>query len=349
MLAAIMVGVTFLSRLSQFCQTQAPSDLLLQPGQAVHYFKHDRINQADFTFPVEETAEFLRLASLKEWPRDRHVTLILDGHRLRCAFYFEQGRPKATLRRLPKDIPPPGDLRVPPAVVDLATRQKDGLILVCGRQGSGKSTTLAALIQHISRTGLHCQDHFYTLEDPIEFQFSSSFPLQFTQRALPEDVESYETGLKTVKRVKAAVILVGEIKEPESALAAINAAIEGNLVFATLHTGKAWLSVEALLKLVPEHRFKSVQAMLPQALRCVVCQQLVPAQNGGQVAVHEVMMPSPEIEAAIKSGQFKTIDSSLETGVRRGSLQFGASLKQACAAGLISPATRDEFTAFLQS
>jgi Tfp pilus assembly pilus retraction ATPase PilT len=342
--------VTFLNRLSRFCNERAPSDLLLQPGEAVHFFKDDGLAaDPDLVFPPEAVSELLALAGLKEWPRDRHLTLVLDRHRLRTAFYTERGRPKATLRLLPKDIPSVATLRIPPAVVELATNQNSGLILVCGRQGTGKSTTLGALLQHISCEGLHQKDHFYTLEDPIEFQFTSRFPLQFTQRALHEDVASYATGLATAKRAKANVILVGEVKEPESALAAINAAIEGNLVFATLHTGKAYLSVEALLKLIPEHRYASVQAMLPSVLRCVLCQQLVPAQGGGQTAVHEVLIASPEVEAAIKSGHFRSIDSSLETSVRRGSQQFTLSLQRACEAGIISPKIRDEYSAYLRS
>ncbi|MDD2765255.1 MAG: ATPase, T2SS/T4P/T4SS family [Opitutaceae bacterium] len=342
--------MSFLTHLSEFCATQAPSDLLLQPGAPVHYFKHNRIGmEAGLIFPPESVPEFLALGGLTEWPRDRHLTLVLEGHRFRTCFYTAQGSQRAEARLLPRDIPSVESIRVPPAIVNAAVSSDHGLILVCGQQGTGKSTTLAALLQHISREGVHKDHHFYTVEDPIEFAFSSQFPLQFSQRALHEDVESYATGLATALRAKATVVLVGEIREPESALAAINTALTGNLVFATLHTGTVSLSIESLLRLIPESRIKSIQGLLAEVLRAVVCQRLVPGREGGQVAVHEVLMPNSEVEAAIKLGNFRGVGASLETGLNRGSMPFRLSLQRAYEEGLITSRIRDEFTAYLKS
>lgn len=267
------------------------------------------------------------------------------GVRFRIIGTRTMGRWRVILRLLPSIIRSPEELRIPPNITALFLGLKHGMILVTGTTGSGKSTTLASLLREKAS---HEASHFITLEDPIEYVLGPYFESGaiFTQRQVgPEhDVATFALGLRQALRMAPKVILVGEIRDEETAIAAVQAAETGHLVVATLHTGHVSETVQRYLKLVQPSRMQSVQDMMSTVLRAVVCQRLVRISDepgSGRVAIHEVMVSTPSISAHISRGNWTGIDQDLEVGRSEGHLTFAHSLDRCAADGIISRSRAD--------
>lgn len=230
--------------------------------------------------------------------------------RFRVNIYQQRNSMGAAFRLIPTDIKQLAELGVPDSVANFATLAR-GLVLITGPTGSGKSTTLAALIDLVNRTRA---DHIVTVEDPIEFLHSNHRSL-VNQREVGSDTMSFTSALKHVLRQDPDVILIGELRDLETISIALTAAETGHLVFATLHTQDAAQTIDRVIDVFPPHQQAQVRAQLAATLRGVVCQTLVKrAQGDGRAVATEVLVTTPAIANLIREGKTYQIPSALQAG-----------------------------------
>lgn len=256
--------------------------------------------------------------------------------RFRVNIFRQRGAPALVLRVINFNIPTFAELGLPP-IIEQICNKRDGLVLVTGPTGSGKSTTLAAMVDYINSTRSAV---IITLEDPIEFLHKHKKGI-VNQREVGSDTLSFAAGLRAALREDPDVILVGEMRDLETMENALRAAETGHLVLSTLHTRGAAYSIDRIIDFFPPHQQSQVRAQLANALQAVISQQLLPrADRPGRVAAVEVMIATPAIRNLIREGKTHQIDSVIETSAAVGMQSMDAALKQLYRAGLIS---REEF------
>ncbi len=263
---------------------------------------------------------------------DLDIAYSLEGHaRFRINVLRARGILGMAIRRIPEQVPDVVQLGLAPACVALAERPR-GLVLVTGPTGSGKSTTLAAMIQHINRTR-RC--HILTMEDPIEFIHKED-QAHITQREIGRDTEDFASALKRALRQDPNVILVGEMRDLETISLAVTAAETGHLVFATLHTTSAVLTVDRIVDVFPPTQQRQVRMQLADCLQGIVCQLLLPRIGGGVVCAQEVLMASTGVRSLIREGKAPQIGNMMQTGARDGMQTLEDALNDLIARGLIT-------------
>ena len=231
--------------------------------------------------------------------------------RFRGNIYMQRGNLAAVFRRVPYDILSVEDLDLPKVLLEFCTMPM-GLVLVTGPTGSGKSTTLAALIKYITRTR---PVHVITIEDPMEFLFGDSMA-SISQRELGTDTVGFEEALRNAMRQDPDVIMVGEMRDAETIQTVITAAETGHLVFSTLHTNTAPQTVDRILDTFPADQQGQIRAQLAQVLRAVVSMKLVPRRDGkGRAAALEILRNSPKIAKMIEKGETSEMHEELESSV----------------------------------
>jgi twitching motility protein PilT len=242
--------------------------------------------------------------------------------RFRVNAYFQRAAIGAVLRTIPQDIPRIEDLGVPPVLLDM-TRKPRGFVLVTGPTGSGKSTTLAAMVDRINEER---HEHIMTVEDPIEFLHRHKNCV-VNQRELGTDAHSFSDALKAALRQDPDVILVGEMRDLETMETALTAAETGHLVFATLHTQDTSQTVDRIVDAFPTAQQSQVRVQLAMALQGIVTQQLLPTADGkGRVVACEVLIPTPAVRNLIREGKTHQIYSALQTGGQHGMQTMDAAL-----------------------
>ena len=252
--------------------------------------------------------------------------------RMRVNAYLQRGAVSAALRVIPSTIHSLEALGMPAVVHELASLPR-GLVLVTGPTGSGKSTTLAAVIDQINTTR---EEHILTIEDPIEFLHSHKRCL-VNQRELGSDATSFAEGLRAALREDPDVILVGEMRDLETISTALTAAETGHLVLATLHTQDAPQTIDRIIDVFPPHQQQHVRVMLSVALQGVVAQQLLPTADGaGRVPAVEVLVPTPAVRNLIREGKTHQIYSAIQTGAEHGMQTMDSALAELVRAGRIS-------------
>ena len=229
--------------------------------------------------------------------------------RLRCNVFYQRGCVSLALRLLPTKIPSADELKLPQVIRDLANKPR-GLILVTGPTGSGKSSTLAALIDSINH---NTKRHIITLEAPIEYVHEGDNCV-INQREVGVDTKSYASGLRAALRQDPDVILVGEMRDLETISTAITAAETGHLVFGTLHTKGAVGTIDRIIDSFPPDQQNQVRTQLAEVLECAVGQALLPCIQGGRRAVFEIMIATPAIRSLILQSKTFQIPSSIQTG-----------------------------------
>jgi twitching motility protein PilT len=238
---------------------------------------------------------------------------------------------EAVLRVISSKIPDPETLRLPPSVLEFA-RLPRGLVLVTGPTGSGKSTTLACLIDIINASR---REHILTIEDPIEFVYESK-KCVIRQREVGQSTKGFDQALKHALRQDPDVILVGEMRDLETISLAITAAETGHLCFGTLHTTDAAQTVDRIIDVFPPHQQQQVRVQLSTALKGVVCQTLLPRREGeGRVAAREVMVVTPAIANLIREGKSHMIYNAIETGAKFGMVPLDRALADLANDGLV--------------
>ncbi len=227
---------------------------------------------------------------------------------------FNQNRgPAAVFRTIPSKILSLDDLGCPDIFRDISDTPR-GLVLVTGPTGSGKSTTLAAMVDYINNTK---NDHILTIEDPIEFVHENKQCL-INQREVHRDTLSFEAALRSALREDPDVILVGEMRDLETIRLAMTAAETGHLVFGTLHTTSAPKTIDRIIDVFPAAEKSMVRSMLSESLRAVISQTLIKKVGGGRVACHEIMIGTPAIRNLIREDKIAQMYSSIQTGMSHG-------------------------------
>lgn len=245
-----------------------------------------------------------------------------DGTRCRVNLFRQQGSVSAAIRILNSRIPNLEDLNLPPQVIKF-TEYKQGIVLVTGATGAGKSTTLACLLDRINRTQ---PKHIITLEAPIEYVY---IPDQcvINQRDVGLDTRSFEDGLRSILREDPDVILIGEMRDLSTIETALVAAETGHLVFATLHTNSAADTIDRIVKVFPTEQQPQIRMQLSTCLQAVLCQQLLPHQSGrGRVVATEIMTATPAIRNLIREGKTPQIDNAITTSAAEGNQLMDTSL-----------------------
>lgn len=257
---------------------------------------------------------------------------IKPGYRFRVNAYKQQGETALAVRVLSTKILTFSELGLPPALETLC-EHKDGLVLVTGPTGSGKSTTLASMLDYIN-TRKSC--HIITLEDPIEYLHVHKKSI-VNQREVGKDTASFARGLRAALREDPDVILVGEMRDLETISTAVTAAETGHLVLASLHTSSAVHTIDRVIDVFPPHQQQQIRVQLAGTLRGVIAQQLVPAAGGkGRVPAVEIMVATPAVRNLIREGKTHQIASHIQTGARYNMQTLDSSLQLLYKKGLIS-------------
>jgi twitching motility protein PilT len=317
------------------------SDLLLSAGSPARIRKDGSLVLLDPDSPAltpkdiqEMLAEVLDVAQLTAVAKRRNVDFAFTLHnklRIRGTAYLQRGTPAAAFRSLPIQIPTFEQLGVPECIYSLVGRHQ-GLILVTGPTGSGKSTTQAAMIDYINRTRA-C--HIITVEDPVEYVHEHRLSL-VDQRQVGSDTSSFADALRSVFREDPDVILIGEMRDLETITSALTIAETGHLVLATLHTNDAPQAINRIVDSYLGAQQQQARLQLATCLAGVIYQQLIPAIGGGRVAAFEVLVANVAVRAMIKEGKTDQIRSVLLTGLAQGSQTLERSLNQLLRAGLIT-------------
>lgn len=261
-----------------------------------------------------------------------------DAARFRVNFYQDRGAMGAAFRIIPTHIKTLKELGISPEVGHFSTLPR-GLVLVTGPTGSGKSTTLAALIDLVNETR---RDHVVTVEDPIEFMHRNKRSL-INQREVGRDTHSFGNALKHVLRQDPDVILIGELRDLETISVALTAAETGHLVFATLHTQSAPTTIDRVIDVFPPHQQDQVRTQLAATLKGVVCQTLVKKANGsGRAVATEVMFSTPGISNLVREGKTYQITSMLQSGAAHGMHTMDQALAELVNEGAITRAVAME-------
>src|SRR5436853_2203470 len=257
----------------------------------------------------------------------------IPGHaRFRVNAYYQRGAIGAAFRLIPFGLTSIDELGLPPAVHEF-TRRPRGFVLVTGPTGSGKSTSLAAMIDEINETR---EEHIMTIEDPIEFLHGHK-KCMVNQRELGSDALSFAHALKAALRQDPDIILVGEMRDLETISTALTAAETGHLVFATLHTQDTAQTIDRIIDVFPSEQQGQVRMMLSVALQGILTQQLLPTADGsGRVVAVEVLIPTAAVRNLIREGKTHQVYSALQTGAAHGMQTMDASLAELVRKGRIT-------------
>ncbi|BBO26660.1 MAG: type IV pilus twitching motility protein PilT [Pseudomonadota bacterium] len=256
---------------------------------------------------------------------------VKDLSRFRVNAFVQNRGAAAVLRTIPSKVLTLDDLGAPPIFKEIIN-QPTGIVLVTGATGSGKSTTLAAMIDHINT---HKREHILTIEDPIEFVHDNKLSV-LNQREVHRDTHSFSNALRSALREDPDVILVGELRDLETIRLAISAAETGHLVFGTLHTNSAPKTIDRIIDVFPAEEKAMVRSMLSESLRAVISQTLLKKVGGGRVAAHEIMVGIPAIRNLIREDKVPQMYSVIQTGQSHGMQTMDQCLQRLVATGVIT-------------
>jgi len=244
-----------------------------------------------------------------------------DKARFRVNVYFQRGFMAAAMRLIPAQVKTLEELNLPPLLHDF-TKLNQGFVLVVGPAGHGKSTTLAALLDEVNHKRT---DHIITVEDPIEYLFSQDRCI-ISQREVGLDTLSFHDALRSVLRQDPDVIMIGEVRDPETMATAMTAAETGHLVFATMHTNSASQTIDRMIDSFPPNQQGQVISQLASTLVAVISERLIPRLGGGRIPAMEVMIANPAIRNLIREKKIYQIDLVIETSVQEGMMSLNRSL-----------------------
>lgn len=301
---------------------QRTSDIHLSAGEPpIFRVDGDLVSQKDLGVLDNDTATKLIYSSMsdeqqkqfeKDWEIDFAVA-VPGVARFRVNAYLQNTGIAAAFRPIPEAVPTLEELDLP-AIFKKLLDLPNGLILVTGPTGSGKSTTLAAMIDYIN---VHRQEHIITVEDPIEFAFKSKKSL-INQRQLNRDTHDFNAALRSALRQDPDVIMVGEMRDLETIRLALTAAETGHLVMATLHTSSAPRTINRIVDVFPANEKNIIRNILSESLQAVICQALVKKQNGGRVPAFEIMIGTRAIRNLIREDKVAQMYSAIQTGSEAG-------------------------------
>ncbi len=311
-----------IDKLFKFLADQGGSDLHISTGSAPYIRLHGTITKLTVDAYTADQArsvleEIMPPRNQNEFTEsgDTDFSYSLDGvARFRCNVFLDRKGPGGVFRIIPNDFLTADQLNLPPAILHLCTLNK-GLVLVTGPTGSGKSTTLTAMVDFINNTR---KDHIITIEDPIEFVHENKKCL-IHQRQVHEHTESFSKALRAALREDPDIVLVGEMRDLETTHIAIETAETGHLVFGTLHTTTAASTVDRVIDQFPADRQEQIRTMLASSAKGVIAQTLCKTADGkGRVAALEILIVTPAIANNIREGKTYLINSAIQTGKNEG-------------------------------
>lgn len=314
------------------------SDIHIHSDEPISIRMHGEIHIQKGDFITKQMVEQFIDSILDEkqkahFEKQRDIDLAIEGGglRFRVNAYNTMRGPAMVLRKIETTVPDIETMNLPKAVMDITT-QKNGLVLVTGPTGSGKSTTLAAIVNRINETR---HENIITIEDPIEFIHQTKTAI-ISQREVGRDAFSFGSALKAVLREDPDVILLGEMRDLETVSLALTAAETGHLVFGTLHTNGAPNSINRILDVFPPAQQAQARSQLSQSIKLVVTQRLIRKADGsGRVAAFEVMLGNIAVANLIREGKIFQIEQAMQTGKGQGMLLMRDSIEALLAAGTI--------------
>lgn len=324
------------------------SDIFLIPGRPVSFYKNGVIVKQDSESltpdEVEEDIKEIYDIAEREYTMligrgDDDFSLSVPGlSRFRVSAYKQRGTASAVLRVISFTLPDPAEYSIPNNIVELGN-QSNGMVLITGPAGSGKSSTLACIIDHINKTR---ESHVITLEDPIEYLHRHEKSI-VSQREIGVDTVSYVTGLRAALRQCPHVILLGEMRDFETISVAMTAAETGHLLLSTLHTMGASNTINRIIDVFPANQQRQVTVQLSSVLHAVVSQQLLPTVNGGVVPAFEIMTMTPAIRNMIRDGKVHQIDGVIYSSPDENMISMDESISRLLKNGIISKETAEKF------
>lgn len=327
---------SLIEALVKAAKENAASDIFLAEGSVPRMKVNGELMVAgDDPLPREEIADFWKFCGADvEYDGDRDTSYMApDGTRFRVNLHRHLGQLGAVLRQINTEIPELGSLGLPVEILTGWCQFPSGLILVTGPTGSGKSTTLASCLEWINQ---NLTKHIVTIEDPIEYLFESKQAL-FTQREVHTDTDSFARGLRSSLRQAPDIILLGEIRDPETAQIALQAAETGHLVMATLHSSNVTETVERLTNLFPTDERDRQLLLLSNQLIGVICQKLLPSTAGTSHAVVEHVENIGVVPNYVRDSRVAEIVDFMARGDNPNNKLFMQSLVEAANAGILSP------------
>ncbi|RQO36247.1 type IV pili twitching motility protein PilT [Herminiimonas sp. KBW02] len=338
-----------MDRLFLLMKEKAASDLFIAVNSPIHIKINGNlvpINQQklDQNAVMTLLAEVVPPAKLEELDRENELNIgipVTGVGSFRLSAFRQRGSISAVLRYVPGEIPPLNSLALPPILADMIM-EKRGLLLVVGSTGSGKSTTIAAMLDHRNTIAT---GHILTLEDPIEFLFRNKKSI-VNQREIGSDASDLPIALKNALRQAPDCILIGEIRDKETMSAALAYAQSGHLVVATLHANNSYQALTRIINFYPIENRQSLLADLSSTLRAIVSQRLISALDGKRRAAVEVMLNTRHIAELIEQGEIALIKEAIEKSLSPGSQTFEQALMQLIKDGLV---TQDEALAHADS
>jgi twitching motility protein PilT len=299
-------------------QQSGISDFYITPWERLLYRRNGELISDSFVFQPE--------IAIPVTPGCEDYAWQIGPLRFRVNKLVTRGRLRWVFRLLPSHIPTPEQISLPPAALKSFLESTNGLVLVCGATGSGKSTTIASLV---TARASRRREHVITFEDPIEYILPTNLPSLITQREIGSDELDFGTSLRAALRQAPDVIVIGEIRDGETAEIALQAAETGHVVVATMHTSSAAQTVQRFLKLIPGDRLENAMHSFADSMRMILCQRLLfDKVQDRRFPVHEVLFPYDSVTGMIRRGDFKRLEHELETGITKGMQNFDHSIKQ---------------------
>jgi twitching motility protein PilT len=310
-------------------QKEEVSDIHILTGEKIVFRKQGKLERKNYNIPncddIEKWIENILSKDEKiRYLQEKDIDLSYENSfgRYRINMYFEKSFPAIAIRVLKKEIKNLS-LEEYPEILKEIVKYKNGLVLITGTTGSGKSTTLATMIEEIN---MNYEKSILTIEDPIEYIFENKKSI-IRQREIGKDTNSFATGLRAALRQDLDIIMVGELRDLESIEIALAIAETGHLVLGTLHTNSASSTINRIVDVFPAEKQEQIRVQLSMNLRCVVTQQLVNSKNGKRIPAFEILVVTPAVANQILNNKINQIDSFIETGKKFGMISMRESLE----------------------
>lgn len=330
-----------LMEIFRYAAQEKASDIFILAGTGVTVKAYGQLRLRSDVLTADDTAHIVeeiysmahrKMQRLIDTGDDDFGLTIPGVSRLRVSGYRQKESYAVTMRLIANELPDPAKLNIPPGIMSLATKQK-GLVLVTGTTGSGKSTTLACLIDAINKAR---GGHIITIEDPIEY-IHTHVKSVVSQREIERDTASYLSALRACLRQAPDVILVGEMRDYETISVALTAAETGHLVFSTLHTIGAASTIDRIIDVFPGSQQNQIRAQTSMVLQSVISQQLIPTVDGKLCAAYEIMHCNNAVRNLIREGKTHQIDNIISTSSAEGMIGMDTNLFMLAQQGRITP------------
>lgn len=280
-------------------------------------------------------AEIIKPSFLERFLANKEIDFsyeFQDKGRFRGTAFYQQEAVGVALRAIPTQVKTIKELNLPP-ILEMFTRKKQGFFLVVGPVGQGKSTTLASMVELINRERA---EHIVTIEDPIEYLFNSEKSI-IDQREVGIDTNDFKSGLQSVFRQDVDVIMIGEMRDPETISTAVTAAETGHLVFSTLHTNNAAQTIDRIIDSFPGDQQAQIRIQLAGSLVGIFSQRLIPRISGGLIPAYELLINNTAVSSLIREGRTHEVDVVIETGMKDGMIDMNRSLTDLVLRGEVTP------------